>query len=205
MRNRHALSTLRSTSPHILRCPRSQIDAPPVRLEPSSSSFRPCQDRIFLPKRFSAGAHPITMPAAIRARTRGCGPTGGTVNRTWWKLASLALAVALVVPSLVGQAKLTPAELTLKKSLGSPSAPIKLEIFSDYQCPACREMHLNTTRQVIDNYVSTGQGLSRPPRLSLGHAPVLARGRALAERRCRRGRLSGRRKRLCIPSRISGV
>lgn len=77
--------------------------------------------------------------------------------RTWWKLAALALAAALAVPSLVGQAKLTPAEFTLKKSLGSPSAPIKMEIFSDYQCPACREMHLSTTRQVIDNYVSTGK------------------------------------------------
>jgi protein-disulfide isomerase len=79
------------------------------------------------------------------------------VIRTWWKLASLALAVALVVPALVGQTKLTSADLTLKKSLGSPTAPIKLEIFSDYQCPACREMHLNTTRQVIDNYVSSGK------------------------------------------------
>ena len=77
--------------------------------------------------------------------------------RSWWKLASLALLAALAVPSLVGQAKLTPAELTLKKSLGSPSAPIKLEIFSDYQCPACRDMHLSTTRQLIDNYVSTGK------------------------------------------------
>lgn len=77
--------------------------------------------------------------------------------RTWCKLASLALVAALMVPSLVGQANLTPAELTLKKSLGSPNAPIKLEIFSDYQCPACREMHLSTTRQVIDNYVSTGK------------------------------------------------
>lgn len=77
--------------------------------------------------------------------------------RTWLKLATLALAAALAVPSLVGQAKLTPADLTLKKSLGNPLAPIKLEIFSDYQCPACREMHLNTTRQIIDNYVSTGK------------------------------------------------
>jgi protein-disulfide isomerase len=67
------------------------------------------------------------------------------------------LVAALVVPSLVGQAKLAPAELTLKKSLGSPTAPIKLEIFSDYQCPACREMYLTTTRQLIDNYVSTGK------------------------------------------------
>jgi protein-disulfide isomerase len=65
--------------------------------------------------------------------------------------------VALAVPSLVGQAKLTPADLTLKKSIGTPTAPIKLEIFSDYECPACRDMHLNTTRQVIDNYVSTGK------------------------------------------------
>jgi protein-disulfide isomerase len=79
------------------------------------------------------------------------------VIRTWLKLASLALVAALVVPSLVGQAKLTPADLTLKKSLGSPNAPIKLEIFSDYQCPACRDMYMNTTRQVIDNYVSSGK------------------------------------------------
>jgi protein-disulfide isomerase len=79
------------------------------------------------------------------------------VIRTWWKVATFALAAALAVPSLVGQAKLTPADLTLKKSIGSPTAPIKLEIFSDYECPACREMHLNTTRQVIDNYVSTGK------------------------------------------------
>ena len=106
--------------------------------------------------------------------------------RTWWKLASLALAVALAVPSLVGQAKLTPADLTLKKSLGSPIAPIKIEIFSDYQCPACREMHLNTTRQVIDNYVSSGKVYLVHRDFPLGHAPVLSRGRALAERRCRR-------------------
>jgi protein-disulfide isomerase len=81
------------------------------------------------------------------------------VIRTWWKLVSFALVAALAVPSLVGQAKLplTPAGLTLKKSMGSPAAPIKLEIFSDYQCPACREMHLSTTLQVIDNYVSSGK------------------------------------------------
>jgi protein-disulfide isomerase len=80
------------------------------------------------------------------------------VIRTWWKLASIVLVAMLAaVPSLVGQSKLTPADLTLKKSLGSPTAPIKLEVFSDYQCPACREMHLSTTRQLIDNYVSSGK------------------------------------------------
>ena len=79
------------------------------------------------------------------------------MNRSWLKVASLALLAALIVPSLAGQARLTPAELTAKKSIGSPTAPITLEIFSDYQCPECKRLHLNTTRQVIDNYVSTGK------------------------------------------------
>jgi protein-disulfide isomerase len=73
------------------------------------------------------------------------------------KFAYLTVAVALLVPSLAGQDRLTPAGLTTAKSMGSRQAPITMEIFSDYQCPACREMHLNTTRLVIDNYVSTGK------------------------------------------------
>jgi len=79
------------------------------------------------------------------------------VNRTWLKVASLAVAAALLVPSLAGQAKLTPAELTAAKSMGSRQAPITLEIFSDYQCPDCKRLHTTTTRQVIDNYVSSGK------------------------------------------------
>lgn len=77
--------------------------------------------------------------------------------RTWWKLASIALLAALAVPSLIGQAKLTPDDLTQKKSMGSPTAPIKMEVFSDYQCPACRELYMTTTRPLIDNYVSSGK------------------------------------------------
>lgn len=79
------------------------------------------------------------------------------MNRSWMKVASLAIAATLIVPSLAGQAKVTPAELTAAKSMGSRLAPITLEIFSDYQCPDCKRMHLNTTRLVIDNYVSSGK------------------------------------------------
>lgn len=43
------------------------------------------------------------------------------------------------------------------KALGSKSAPITLEVFSDFQCPACRDLYQNTLRQVIDNYVSSGK------------------------------------------------
>jgi protein-disulfide isomerase len=40
---------------------------------------------------------------------------------------------------------------------GSKSAPIVMEIFSDYQCPACKTLFVTTNRQVMDNYVITGK------------------------------------------------
>src|SRR5579862_25077 len=48
-------------------------------------------------------------------------------------------------------------DLTARKSLGSPSAPITIEVFADFQCPQCRNFFLTTTQQLIDNYVSTGK------------------------------------------------
>jgi protein-disulfide isomerase len=43
------------------------------------------------------------------------------------------------------------------KAFGSKSAPIVMEVFSDYQCPACRTLFLTTNRQLMDDYVSTGK------------------------------------------------
>jgi len=43
------------------------------------------------------------------------------------------------------------------KAFGSKNAPIVMEVFSDYQCPSCRAFYLNTNRQLMDNYVSTGK------------------------------------------------
>ncbi len=43
------------------------------------------------------------------------------------------------------------------KAVGSKSAPISMEIFSDFQCPACRQFYLNNYRQLMDNYVNTGK------------------------------------------------
>ncbi len=37
---------------------------------------------------------------------------------------------------------------------GSLSSPIRLELFSDFQCPACRVLYLGTIRQVIQEYCS---------------------------------------------------
>jgi len=43
------------------------------------------------------------------------------------------------------------------KAFGSKSAPVVVEIFSDFQCPACKQLFLNTTQKVMDNYVNTGK------------------------------------------------
>jgi protein-disulfide isomerase len=43
------------------------------------------------------------------------------------------------------------------KAFGSKSAPIVMEVFSDYQCPSCKAFYMNTNRQLMDNYVSTGK------------------------------------------------
>jgi protein-disulfide isomerase len=43
------------------------------------------------------------------------------------------------------------------KAFGSRSAPITMEVFSDYQCPSCRALFLGTNRQLMDNYVTTGK------------------------------------------------
>ena len=43
------------------------------------------------------------------------------------------------------------------KAFGSKSAPIVMEVFSDYQCPSCRAFYMSTNRQLMDNYVSTGK------------------------------------------------
>ena len=40
---------------------------------------------------------------------------------------------------------------------GRPGAPIKLEVFSDFQCPACRSFFLETIRPVLADYADAGK------------------------------------------------
>jgi len=40
---------------------------------------------------------------------------------------------------------------------GSISSPLKIEVFSDYQCPACRQFYLTTMRTIIPEYADSGK------------------------------------------------
>jgi protein-disulfide isomerase len=43
------------------------------------------------------------------------------------------------------------------KAIGSKNAPIAMEIFSDFQCPACKLLFTNVNQKLIDNYVNSGK------------------------------------------------
>lgn len=43
------------------------------------------------------------------------------------------------------------------KTYGSSSAPITMEVFSDYQCPSCRSLFEQTLRPMIGDYVAAGK------------------------------------------------
>ena len=40
---------------------------------------------------------------------------------------------------------------------GSATAPVRLEIFSDYECPSCRAFYLQTVKMIFTEYADTGK------------------------------------------------
>lgn len=74
-------------------------------------------------------------------------------------IAGLSTTVFAVTIVSAGQAqgRAPAAVLASEKSLGSKDAPIVMEVFSDFQCPACRSFYESTLRPVIDNYVAAGK------------------------------------------------
>jgi len=58
------------------------------------------------------------------------------------------------------QSIITPIAIDFPQSdglaMGDPNAPVVIEEFSDFQCPACQFFHEETFEQVVDEYVRTG-------------------------------------------------
>jgi len=117
--------------------------------------------------------HPKTAAALAKLRWRD------SKRRTWrrgwvWSFATTAAcaAVLLGVPAPakcaiagVGCKGLAPAvaasagshAIANYKESGSPTAPVTIEIFSDYECPACAHFFTNVFPQFEDEYVKTGK------------------------------------------------
>jgi protein-disulfide isomerase len=43
------------------------------------------------------------------------------------------------------------------KAVGTVMAPITIELYSDFQCPHCKELHDDVMPQLMNDYVSTGK------------------------------------------------
>lgn len=93
--------------------------------------------------------------AAVPALNAQTSPTPAkkpaTVKATAAKAAEVP-TVSTATISVGGVNDIDPA-----KAFGSKSAPVVVEIFSDFQCPACKQLFLNTTQKLMDNYVNTGK------------------------------------------------
>ncbi len=69
----------------------------------------------------------------------------------------LAALILFLIPAItaIGQTiAQVPAGITLG---GQPSAPVKIEVFSDYQCPVCRAYYLETLKPLLNAYANTNK------------------------------------------------
>lgn len=73
-------------------------------------------------------------------------------------LGSVAIGAASVSGSarVLGQGAV-PSEFDPHEAFGSKTAPITIEVFSDFQCPACKQLYKTTNQPLMDNYVNTGK------------------------------------------------
>ena len=62
------------------------------------------------------------------------------------------LVLSALLPCLAASSDADPG-----KSMGSPSAPIRIEIFSDFECPACKGLHEQILPSVFKDYVIPGK------------------------------------------------
>lgn len=87
-------------------------------------------------------------------------------QRIFWIIGIVVIAVAiagvLIYPSLtpIGDIKAS-TPLTRPNvnglAMGDPNAKVKIELFSDFQCPACKNFLKNNEATLISTYVATGK------------------------------------------------
>jgi protein-disulfide isomerase len=87
---------------------------------------------------------PQATPAAQKAQTTK-------------KTAATAKSTEAAVPTVTLISVNGVKDIDPTKTTGSKNAPVTMEIFSDFQCPACKQLFTATTPKVIANYVDTGK------------------------------------------------
>jgi Thioredoxin len=63
-----------------------------------------------------------------------------------------ALALAVLLPCLAAAQ-----DVDKGKTMGNPAAPLMMELYSDFMCPACKNLHEQVLPAIILDYVKTGK------------------------------------------------
>ena len=100
---------------------------------------------------------PQTAPASKQLMASQSAPPAAQAATDTSLLWSLSFAAAAAPLPPAPQAGNGLQDVDPHKAFGSKSAPVVMEEFSDYQCPACKTLYTTTNRQLMDNYVSTGK------------------------------------------------
>jgi protein-disulfide isomerase len=75
-------------------------------------------------------------------------------------LIALLLVLPKTKPSTEAVIQITPVTYSTtinKTSLGNPEAPVKLDVWEDFQCPGCRSYSNEVEPQIVKDYVETGK------------------------------------------------
>ncbi len=75
---------------------------------------------------------------------------------------AVIIAALLIIPSLQPAGDIvtiTPHERPMVdgRAMGDPNAPVTIEVYEDFQCPACKTFSEQIEPQVVDTYVATGE------------------------------------------------
>jgi protein-disulfide isomerase len=93
-----------------------------------------------------------TLLLVAAARTQS---TSTTKSAASTKTASTAPATPQVNLATISVGHVN--DIDPSKAFGSKNAPVVMEIYSDFQCPACKQLFLQTTQRVMDNYVNNNK------------------------------------------------
>ena len=100
----------------------------------------------------AAAAPAVTVPTAEAAVVSPKGPE--TVAQTDQAQTKTAAAKSSPAHAKAAAPQGLPVPV---KTIGSKTAPITMEVFSDYQCPACGSLYEQTLRPMINDYVASGK------------------------------------------------
>lgn len=69
----------------------------------------------------------------------------------------LTWAPLVTLPPIAEPPVSTPIELADGFTLGSPDAPVAIEVWEDFQCPFCQRFSVQIKPSIVEEYVETGQ------------------------------------------------